>query len=173
MKRAAGSDVLAGLQHRLSGASRIAVVGIGEELSMTDCLGIAAARTVDAQKIMGVKVFFAGTVPESITAPIRTYSPDHILLLDAADMNAQPGTMAVISPGEISAGLFSTHALPLTVVMDYLREDTGAAVTLLGIQPNPEWEGRPLASGEQAVLSRSVAGLVDVLKKAFKEPAVR
>lgn len=126
------------LQTRLAGVSRIAVVGIGDELTPVDCAGMLAARTIEARKIRDVRVFAAGTVPESVTAPIRRYFPQHILLLDAAEMGAPPGTIAIVDPGMISAGTFSTHAIPLTVFMEYLEKDAGAAVTFLGIQP---WTG--------------------------------
>ena len=133
-------DIFPALQTRLMGVSRIAVVGIGDELSPVDCAGMLAARTIEARKIRNVRVFAAGTVPEIVTAPIRRYFPQHILLLDAAEMGAPPGMIAIVDPGTISAGTFSTHALPLTVFMEYLEKDTGTAVTFLGIQP---WTGIP------------------------------
>ena len=61
------------LQRRVKGARRLAVVGIGDELIPADRLGMAAAREIEARHLPGVKVFFAGTVPESITGPIRRY----------------------------------------------------------------------------------------------------
>ena len=87
------------LQRRVKGARRLAVVGIGDELIPADRLGMAAAREIEARHLPGVKVFFAGTVPESITGPIRRYRPEHVLFLDAAEMGERPGTIAVSTPG--------------------------------------------------------------------------
>lgn len=130
---------------RPAGAHRIAIIGIGDELSPFDRPGMRAAREIEAMNLPGVKVFLAGTVPESMTGPVKTFQPDRILILDAAEMGRPPGTVAVLDCGIITAGLFSTHSLPLPVVMDYLAKETGAMVTLLGIQPDlaPGYPGIP------------------------------
>lgn len=161
------SDGIMEIRRRLAGAHRIAIIGIGDELSPVDRLGMLAAREIEALNLPGVKVFLAGTVPESMTGPVKTYRPDRILLLDAAEMGRSPGTVTVLDPGIISAGLFSTHALPLPVVMDYLANETGAPVTLLGIQPdmaqtlnkNPKEEK---SKGEKTDGERGLPGLTDL-----------
>ena len=84
------------LRQRLAGARRIAVVGIGDENSAVDRLGMEAAREIELMHLPGVRIFFAGTVPESMTGSLREFHPDHVLLLDAADMSSPPGTVAVI-----------------------------------------------------------------------------
>ncbi len=123
MQNTTGLDTL---RRRIKNANRLAIVGIGDELIPPDRLGMYTAREIEQQHLPGVEVFFAGTVPESITGPIRRYQPDHVLFLDAADMGARPGTIAVIEPEQIQASLLSTHVLPLSVVMDYLeRGDRG------------------------------------------------
>jgi hydrogenase 3 maturation protease len=127
--------VFTALKKRLEATRRLAVVGIGDELSSSDRLGMTAAWEIDRQKIPGVQVFLAGTVPENITGTLRRYGPDHVLFLDAAEMGKRPGTLAIIAPGQVRARFFSTHALPLPVVMQYIEREIGAPVTLLGIQP--------------------------------------
>ena len=124
------------LRQRIKNAKRLAIVGIGDELIPPDRLGMWAARKIEKHHLPGVEVFLAGTVPESITGPLRRYQPGHVLFLDAADMGTRPGTIAIIEPEQVQASLVSTHVLPLTVVMDYVERETGAGVTLLGIQPN-------------------------------------
>lgn len=124
------------LRKRLAGASRIAIVGIGDEFSPFDRLGMLAAREIEPLHLPGVRVFLAGIVPESITAPLRRFHPDHVLLFDAADMGAWPGTIACIEPGTIVTSSQSTHALPLSVVMEFIEQDSRTRVTLLGIQPD-------------------------------------
>jgi len=124
------------LKRRLGRAGRIGVVGIGDELKPEDRPGMAAARHLQGLHLPHIAVFLSGTVPESFTGPLRKFHPDHILLFDAADMDAAPGTFGIVRPGQIVAGLFSTHVIPLWVLMNYLEKDTGARVTLIGIQPD-------------------------------------
>jgi len=124
------------LKKILDGAARIAIVGIGDELSVADRLGMQAAHQLAKKDLRNTMIFLAGTVPESITGPVRRFRPDRILLLDAADTGARPGTISVISREHISGNLLSTHAMPLSAVMEFMEADTSAAVTLLGIQPD-------------------------------------
>ncbi len=153
------------LQRRVKGARRLAVVGIGDELIPADRLGMAAAREIEARHLPGVKVFFAGTVPESITGPIRRYRPEHVLFLDAAEMGERPGTIAVIDPGRIQASLLSTHVLPLSVVMDYVEREIGTEVTLLGIQPESTHPEKDLSEEDREFLNQNLRVLSDILRE--------
>ncbi len=164
MRHNASHDLAAGLQQRLAGASRIAVVGIGDELSPYDRLGMLAAKEIRRQRLPGIRVFLAGTVPESITGPIRASRPDHVLLLDAADMSVRPGTIGIIRPGTISAGLFSTHVLPLSVVMEYIEKDAQAKVTLLGIQPDLARPESGLSEEDHEFLDRNLDRFKKILR---------
>jgi hydrogenase 3 maturation protease len=147
------SDIL---QRRIKNARRLAIVGIGDELLPPDRLGMFAVREFEQQHLPGVRVFFAGTVPESITGPLRRFQPGHVLFLDAADMGTRPGTIAVIEPERIQARLISTHILPLSVVMDYIEHEIGAGVTLLGIQPDLTGADKDLSAEDLEYLGRNL-----------------
>jgi hydrogenase 3 maturation protease len=151
------------LQKRLTGARRIAVVGIGDELLPVDRLGMIAAREMERVHIPGVRVFLAGTMPESITGPLRKFHPDHVLMIDAADMGAPPGTVAVIQPGRIRASLFSTHALPLSAVMEFVKKDIKTKVTLIGIQPEVTIDRTTLSDREQVAIKDLPASIARIL----------
>ena len=156
--------LVSALQRRIKNAGRLAIVGIGDELILPDRLGMYAAQVIGEQQIPGYEVFFAGTVPESITGPLRRYQPDHVLFLDAADMGARPGMIAVIEPEQVRVSLVSTHVLPLPVVMDYVGRETGAGVTLLGIQPNLTGPEKDLSDQDLAFLGRNLELLSQVLR---------
>jgi len=153
------------LRRRIMNARRLALVGIGDELVPPDRLGMYSAREIGRHHLPGVEVFLAGTVPESVTGPLRRYQPDHVLFLDAADMGIRPGTIAIIEPGQIHASLVvSTHVLPLTVVMDYIKRDSGAEVTLLGIQPDLTRSDKVLSDEDMAYLGRNLLLLLQILR---------
>lgn len=151
------------LEARLRGARRVAVIGIGDALDPRDRLGVLAAREVEALRLPTVCVFQAGTVPEAFTGPVRRYGPDRILLLDAADMGARPGTLAVLDPADVVGARLSTHALPLPVVMEYLETSTKAPAILVGLQPNPDGSGSSPSAAEEAGVTHLVAILQRVL----------
>lgn len=154
------------LRRRLRGARRVAVVGVGDELNVHDRLGMLAAREIEGLHLESLRVFYAGTVPESVTGPIRRYRPDTIVFLDAADMGTRPGTVALVEPDGIRASLLSSHALPLSVVMEFLEKDTGARTILVGIQPELGTEGFAPAGAEQAGLTRLLVSIYHI----FGEP---
>jgi hydrogenase 3 maturation protease len=152
------------LQRRIKKARRLAIVGIGDELLPPDRPGMYAAKDIERQQLPGVHVFFAGTVPESVTGPLRRYRPGHVLFLDAADMGVRPGTIAVIEPEQIQASLISTHVLPLSVVMDYVEQEIDAGVTLLGIQPDLSGSDKDLSPEDLAYLGRNLRLLAHILR---------
>jgi hydrogenase maturation protease len=152
------------LKPGIKNTRRLAIVGVGDELMPPDRLGMYAAREIGKQHLSGMRVFFAGTVPESITAPLRRYRPGQVLFLDAADMGVRPGTIAIIGPEQIQASLISTHVLPLPVVMDYIGQETGAGVTLLGIQPDLTGSDKDLSDEDLAYLDRNLQELSQILR---------
>jgi hydrogenase 3 maturation protease len=162
--------VFAALRQRIQNAKRLALVGIGDECTPPDRLGMFAAQEMKKENLPGVEVFLAGTVPESITGPLRRYRPDHVLFLDAADIGARPGIIAVIEPEHIPATLVSTHVLPLSVVMEYVERETGAGVTLLGIQPDLSGADRDLTDQDLAYLDRNLRLLFQVIRDRQVSP---
>jgi hydrogenase 3 maturation protease len=152
------------LRRRIKNARRLAIVGIGDELIPPDRLGMFIARKIGEHQIPGVRIFFAGTVPESITGPLRGFQPGHALFLDAADMGARPGTIAVIGPEQIPAHLISTHVLPLSVVMEYVEQQIGTGVTLLGIQPDLTGPDKDLSDEDLTYLNRNLQSLSQILR---------
>ncbi|NLX50252.1 MAG: hydrogenase maturation protease [Methanospirillum sp.] len=153
------------LKVRLGGAHRVAVIGVGDELSPLDCLGLEVAREIEGLRLPGVMVVFAGLLPESVTGPLRRFRPEVILFLDAAEMGARPGTVAIIEPGDVEATLFSVHVLPLPVVMEFVERDLETRVILIGIQPDAGRGGGLSAEGE-ARFADYLAALADVLRRA-------
>ena len=163
MKSLRQNDFSDSLRRRISGASRIAIVGIGDDLLPVDRLGMIAAKEIEKLQLPNVKVFFAGTMPENMTAPLRVFRPDHVILLDSADIGAHPGTIAIIKPGKIQASLVSVHAMPLTLVMEFIAKDSQTKVTLLGIQPNITRHDVGLSAEEQKYLDQNLAKLFSIL----------
>jgi hydrogenase 3 maturation protease len=157
-------DLSVHLRRRLGNARRIALVGIGDELSPADRLGMVAAREIEKMDIPRARVFLAGTVPESMTGPLRNFHPDHVILFDAADMGVLPGTIMVIDPEQISGNLLSSHVLPLSVVMEFIEQDSQTKVTLLGIQPDMTRPETGLSSDAYEYLKQNLGTLGHLLR---------
>ncbi|OGS50805.1 MAG: hypothetical protein A3K65_08450 [Euryarchaeota archaeon RBG_16_68_12] len=141
------------LQRALGGASRIAVLGIGDDLNPLDRPGILGAILVHGLERPDVTVFLAGTMPENFTGGLRELRPSHVVMVDAADMGLPPGSLGVIHPAQVRGQRFSTHAMPLSLVIEYIERDIGARVVLVGVQPDPVPADAPEAAPSPAVMA--------------------
>jgi len=155
------------LRQRLENSRRIAIVGIGDVLSPFDRSGMSVAGEIEKLELPHVKVFLAGTVPESITRALRAYLPDHVIFLDAADMGVQPGSIRFVEPRNTQVNLVSSHVLPLPVIMEFVANDTGSRVTLLGIQPDLNRPDRDFSGPGQVLLQRNISALTDILRSVI------
>lgn len=121
---------------RPDGHSRLAVLGVGNELYGDDAAGVLVARRLQAIINRGdVLVLDAGGVPENCTGALRRFEPDTVLLVDAALMNAEPGTIRCLSWQEVVGLDASTHTFPLHMLAKYLSDELNSAVWLVVIQP--------------------------------------
>jgi len=126
------------LEERLRGAKKLAILGVGSTLRGDDAAGMRVVERLQAA--LGPKgcpefLFCAGgTAPENFSGKIKHFNPDCILIIDAADMGAEAGSVMEIMPETVGGLTFCSHMLPLRVMIDYLTKDSCARVTLLGIQ---------------------------------------
>ena len=128
-------NLTAKLKEKLNGSQKVVVLGIGSELRGDDSAGIMVAKKLEKEKIAGLTVLIGGTAPENMTGEIKRLRPSHLIIVDAADMKAAPGTIRLVDPDEVGGFSFSTHSLPIKVLVNYLLEHFPCKVTLIGIQP--------------------------------------
>jgi hydrogenase maturation protease len=119
--------------------SRVAIVGIGNNLRNDDAAGMLVARELlhrecaaDASHLLVIQ---AGHAPENVTGELRSFAPDLILLIDAAEMRDVPGAICWVPIQSIEGMSASTHSLPLSMLARYLTLELNCVVALIGIQP--------------------------------------
>ena len=149
----------------VAGATRIAVLGIGDDLDPRDRPGILGAILIHGIERPGVTTFLAGTMPENFTGGLRELRPSHIVMIDAADMGHPPGSLGLIHPAQVRGQRFSTHAMPLSIVIEYLEKELGATVVLVGVQPDETAPAGEAATA--AVASPEVMAGLERLRDVF------
>lgn len=150
------------LQARLQKAGDVAVLAVGSELRGDDGVALRVAEFLEANanKPSNLHVFVGTTAPENVTGPIRRLVPSHLLVIDAADIGKEPGSVELLDTAQLAGVSFCTHALPLSVVIDYIVSACpGCDVLVLGIQPAQLEFGRPLTQSVEA----AAQALADVL----------
>jgi hydrogenase 3 maturation protease len=84
---------------------------------------------------------------------LREMAPEQVLLVDAADMDLAPGEVRLIDAGRIDDPfLMTTHTLPLTYLMESIREFV-PKVDLLGVQPANVYFGYPISASVQEAVA--------------------
>ena len=141
----------------------VVLLGVGSELRSDDAVGLRVARAAARKPIPGVHAIAAGSAPENCTAEIRQLNPSHVIIVDAADMNAAAGTTRLIDPAQAVGAAFATHGLPLSVLAGYLAAEIGCAVILVGIQPQTLEFGETLTPA----VAKAADELVDTLRECL------
>lgn len=119
-----------------AGARRVVLLGVGSELCGDDAAGMLLAENVSRRlgQGSGWQILAGSTAPENFTGPIRAFKPDVFIVADAADFGAEVGHARLIDPEAMEEAGFSTHMLPFRLTLDYLKQDLGCEVFILGIQ---------------------------------------
>ena len=158
------NQTLAGLQTE-NNPPRVAVLGIGHELCGDDAAGIILARELNARAGIyeGLLALETGPAPENFTGTVRRFSPDLVLLVDAAQMDGAPGEIRWLDWQNLSGISASTHTMPLDIIVAYLTAELGCQAGFLGIQPAGNAVGAPLSPQVQEAVESTVQTLMQVL----------
>lgn len=121
------------------------VLTVGNSLMGDDAAGVLLAQMLDQQPVEGWQVVNGGSMPENVLHRVRELAPQHVLVVDAADMDLPAGTVRRIPHDALQDPfLLTTHSLPLTYLIESLREFT-SQVELVGIQPEVIAFGYPIS----------------------------
>jgi len=109
----------------------IVLWGMGNPLYGDDAAGSILAKELQGKTPQWLRIFNCETVPENYLAPLRKIAPDFLIIVDAADMGKDPGEIRRMNLADFSNITFSTHGLPLDMILGDLDID----IIIIGIQP--------------------------------------
>lgn len=157
------------LKKELAGCKKVVILGVGSEFHEEDSLGLLAAREISGlissrydqahTTKKRFQVFYAGTTPENLTGVVRKASPSHVLIIDAAEMGREPGFTRIIERNEIDNITFSSHHMRLSILADYLEQEVGCRVVIIGIQPKRVSHGEGVSTPAGRLI-RDTAGII-------------
>jgi hydrogenase 3 maturation protease len=149
----------ASLDNRLDNIDkgRIVFVGVGNRLRGDDGIGPAL---IDLLKDRVPNAIDSGYAPENYTSAIKRLKPAAIIFIDAVKFDSYPpGYARVLDMSDVEQRRISVHNFSLDVIMGYLKEETGADVFMIGVQP------KKIEDGER--LSPVVAGALKEIEEAI------
>ena len=130
------------LKANIQPGQKIAVLGIGSTLRADDAAGMYFIELLGKRVRKENVLLIAGsTAPENFTGVIKDFAPGKLFIVDAAYVGGLPGEAKVVPAAEISGVSFSTHMLPLPVMLKYLESEVCCDVIFIGIQPKVTEQG--------------------------------
>ncbi len=146
------------LAKSLEGATKAVIVGIGNELNGDDGFGVAVARELgNTRRAVSIQVH---TVPENFISKIAGEEPSHVIFVDAAVLDAKPGTLRLLEPKDLAMIATVTHRIPLSRIIGRLNELHKCKVLVIGLQP----KNMEIGSGLSDEVQSEVIYLTNLLK---------
>ncbi len=144
--------------------AKIGVLGVGSVLCGDDGAGMAVVEQLSQNNLSSqIRLFAGSTAPENFTGEIKKFAPAFLLVIDAAFMEKSPGTIALVDAQSIDGMGFSTHMLPMSVMLAYLRQETALTIYCIGVQPQCTEFGAPMGS----TMEHAVAVMTERLTELF------
>lgn len=155
------------LAKKLAGRLRgsVVVVGVGNPLRGDDAAGCEVALRLQGRS--AALVLNAESVPESELVRIAMAHPDTVMFVDAVDLGAAPGSLAVLEARQMAHYGPSTHRVPLRILMECVRRDTGADVFVVAVQPRNVEFGEPMSAKVAAGVALLAETIEDLLPAAL------
>lgn len=171
-------ELIAELRARCTG--RVAIMGIGNPARGDDAVGSIVARKLrrafawvppdqvaDDVATTTVAIVDAEEIPESHLDVLAAARPTVVVLVDAADLGAAPGSLTLVDAAHLGDCTTFTHRTPLAPLARFIERRTGATVLLAAIQPaSPGW-GSALTGEVEDTANR----LANILWDALRPPA--
>lgn len=146
--------------NKLKGCSAV-IVGIGNTLKGDDAAGPLICQELQ-QASVTAEVIDAGIVPENYIQTIIKKAPQNLIIIDAVDFAANPGTIRIFKPNQLNSLAFSTHTLSPHLFIDMITRAIGSDVYFIGIQPANLGLARPISAQVSRTVQQLARKLVDV-----------
>lgn len=140
---------------------RVLVLGVGNRLCGDDAVGSLLVERLSGR--VGAPLIDASDVPENYLGPIEDARPELVLVVDAADLGADPGDAALFDLEAVRAAHLTTHAGHLGLVFQAMPAERRPQVLVLGIQPGNTQPGADLSAPVRATMERLETLLCELL----------
>jgi len=142
--------------------TKTVIVGIGNVLKGDDGAGPFVCEQLKHAKV-SAELIDAGTVPENYIQPIVKKAPQNLLVIDAIDFGAPPGTIRIFKPEQLNSYAISTHTLSPRLFVDMVCQNIKLDVYFIGIQP----AHTRLSQSVSPQVSRAIQQLSHALTEVF------
>ncbi len=132
------------------------LLGVGNDIRGDDAVGELVVREFSNEEWDSID---CGSVPENHITLIEEDEYEVVVIVDAANMDLEPGEIRIVPREHLGVFTMSTHALPISTVMDFLERKVNE-VYLIGIQPRD----MSLKEGMTTELQEAKDRMIELLK---------
>jgi hydrogenase 3 maturation protease len=137
------------LRSRIEG-KRLAILGVGNPLRGDDGAGPTLVERWQGK--VAATLIDAADVPENYLGVVGAARPEVVLIVDAVELGAAPGDVALIEVGQLAGAGVTTHNASLALFARVLQAETGADIFVVAIQPQSTSFGAPLSPPVEVTL---------------------
>lgn len=143
----------------------VVIIGVGNELRGDDALGVLLAERLEGR--VDATIIIGHDVPENFAVKVADSRPALVLLLDAADMGHEPGSVRLIPADQAPAVPGGSHRPSLEMFAAFVRLEANAPSYIVGVQPDMAKVGMGDEMSPEArhAIDRVAEALVEVLRK--------
>jgi hydrogenase 3 maturation protease len=107
---------------------------IGNRSGGDDAVGPYIFDKLSNKRTSDIKILDCGTTPENYTSVVKSENPENLIIIDAVEMDIQPGEIRQVPKERIGKFCVSTHGMPLSLIIEYLEKYV-KNILFIGIQP--------------------------------------
>ncbi|MCJ7730398.1 MAG: hydrogenase maturation protease, partial [Sedimentisphaerales bacterium] len=113
---------------------------------------------------IAAEIIDAGTVPENYIQRITKKAPQNLLIIDAIDFGAGPGTIKIFEPHELNAFIVSTHTLSPRLFAELVSRNIKVDIYFIGIQPAQTQLGQSVSAEAAQAAEQLSQSLADIFR---------
>ncbi len=147
--------------------SKAAIIGIGNELRGDDGVGQLVCQLVKGKT--GAEVISTGATPENYVYQIISKNPEKLIIIDAMDIGASPGTTRILSSRQLSNQTSSTHTFSPRLLAKTICQIISADPLFVVIQPKQTQLGQSLSACVYQAAQSLAEELIELFPVTGKE----
>ncbi len=159
------ASALLGDLHRRVGNKRIMLLGVGNRLRGDDGFGSMLVERLQGR--LSMSMIDAGDVPENFLDRIISAEVELVLIVDAANLGAEPGDLALLDLIQLQDYGISTHSSSLSIMFQAIPKVHRPEGIVLAVQPDSTQFGQGLSGP----VKRTLDCLESELVANFGSPA--
>ena len=136
--------------------------GIGSTLRGDDGIGPLLVQRLQGN--INAVCINAENAPEKFIGKIIKEKPDTLIIVDAVHLSATPGSFDILRPEEIQNACFSTHDIPMGMLIEQIQAEITAKIHVIGVQP----QSVALGIGLSEKVSQTLDSLCEMIVNASK-----